>query len=65
MLENETSDFRNTGGLLSHDWLLAFWATWIALLLPAVFSHVRVASDESRNEVAASESPDGRHLSIR
>ncbi len=45
-LESQANDPAITGGILAHDWLPAFWATWVALLLPVMLSHVRVRDEE-------------------
>jgi hypothetical protein len=50
-------------GILGHDWLPAFWATWVALLVPIVFSHVR-KSDDPTDRVGERHN-DRHYLSIR
>lgn len=64
-LENQANDPRITGGLVGHDWLPAFWGTWVALLAPLVLSHVRTRSEMPSGDETPTPDRTGRFLSSR
>jgi len=40
-VEQTMNDPAVTGGLLEHRWLFGFWASWVGLLVPAIFALAR------------------------
>lgn len=52
--EQQLNDPRNTGGILTHEWLVGYWMGWIGLLVPMFVAIFRPHTDEDD----AKEAPD-------
>lgn len=52
--EQQLNDPRNTGGILTHEWLVGYWMGWIGLLGPMFVAIFRPHTDEDD----ANEAPD-------
>ena len=45
--EQQLNDPRNTGGILTHEWLVGYWMGWIGLLGPMFVAIFRPHTDEN------------------
>jgi hypothetical protein len=47
--EQQFGDVQYTGGILGHEWLLGYWASWIGLVAPATVALLKPRKPEAQS----------------